>query len=335
MARFAVLALVLGCHHDSTPTTPVAKPPSKIALPGGNADGVGMDFLMWNPRTHTVWVPAGNSGLVDVIDTKTHALTSIQGFPTREVERNGHKRTVGPSAVALGPAGTVYIGSRGDSSICAVDEKALTKGTCVTLDSSPDGVVYVAPTNEVWVTTPRDKSIRMLDATTLQQKARVEFAGNPEGYAVDATRARFYTNLEDKDETLAITLDKHETVATWHPQCGSEGPHGVRLSEAEGHLVIGCSAEVHVLDVAHDGALLGKIAVGDGVDDIDLVGSTVYAAGGDAASLAILAIDPAGALTSVAQVPTGKGARNAVAADNGEIYVSDSKGAAIIVVTKP
>jgi DNA-binding beta-propeller fold protein YncE len=72
------------------------------------------------------------------------------------------------------------------------------------LDSRPDGVAYVAPTKEVWVTTPGDQSIRVLDASTLMQKAKLTFPGNPEGYAVDAKRGRFYTNLEDKDRTVAF-----------------------------------------------------------------------------------------------------------------------------------
>jgi hypothetical protein len=51
------------------------------------------------------------------------------------------------------------------------------------------------------VTTPSEQGIRILDAATLAQKAKRTFPGNTEGYAVDAKRGRFYTNLEDKDRT--------------------------------------------------------------------------------------------------------------------------------------
>ena len=53
----------------------------------------------------------------------------------------------------------------------------------------PDGLAYVAERSEVWVTTPRDKSIRILDAKTLAEKAKLTFDGNPEGFAVDASAA--------------------------------------------------------------------------------------------------------------------------------------------------
>src|SRR5262249_49108361 len=133
------------------------------------------------------------------------------------------------------------------------------KGTCGKLDSMPDGIAYVAKTKEVWVTTPRDKSIRILDAASLVQKAKLDFDGEPEGFAVDAKRGRFYTNLEDKDLTLAIDLASHKTVATWKPTCGVQGPHGLRVDADAGLLFVACSTKVETLDVQHDGAIVGSI----------------------------------------------------------------------------
>src|SRR5262249_4058571 len=165
--------------------------------------------------------------------------------------------TVGPSSATLGGDGTVYVGNRGDFTVCAVDDVKLVKRTCGKLDSMPDGIAYVARTKEVWVTTPRDKSVRVLDGATLAQKARLTFEGEPEGFAVDGSPGRFYTNLEDKDVTLAIDLASRKTVATWKPSCGEEGPHGLRLAEPEGFLFVACSTKAETLDVAHDGAILG------------------------------------------------------------------------------
>ena len=167
-----------------------------------------MDFVVYDRSRHRVWVPAGNTGSVDVIDAATAKVTRIEGFPTKEVERNGNKRTVGPSSASVGD-GVVYVGNRADSSICAIDAASMKKGACLALDSSPDAVAWVAATKEVWVTTPRDKSIRVLDATrpgTLTAKARISLPGEPECYAVDDSRGVFFTNLEDVDKTVAIDL---------------------------------------------------------------------------------------------------------------------------------
>jgi DNA-binding beta-propeller fold protein YncE len=308
---------------------------STIALPGGGSDGIFMDYLMYDARTRAVWVPAGNTAAVDVIAVATAKLARVEGFATQEIERHGKKRLVGPSAATLGPNGIVYVGNRGDSSVCAVNENTLAKGACAALDAMPDGVAYVAATNEVWVTTPRDHSIRILDGTTLAAKARLALDGEPEGFAPDSTRGRFYTNLEDKDVTLAIDLASHSIVATWQPHCGEQGPHGLRLAEADGVLLVACSANVAALDVAHDGAAVGSIETGDGVDDLDYAPGTrlVYAAAARAGQLTIARLEPKGQLAPVATIATAEGARNGVVTDLGTVYLAHGKSSELIVVT--
>src|SRR5262249_61283848 len=105
--------------------------------------------------------PAGNPGRVDVVNTAGDTITAVEGFPTADVERDGRKRTVGPSSATVGE-GVVYVGNRGDSKVCAIDAASLEKAGCVKLDSMPDGLAYVAATKEVWVTTPRDNAIVIL-----------------------------------------------------------------------------------------------------------------------------------------------------------------------------
>ena len=308
-----------------------------ITLPGGTPAGIGMDYIGFDHATDTVWVPAGGTGAVDVIDA-SGKVRQITGFPTKEVTFRDRKRTMGPSSVTMGD-GTVYVGNRGDSSICAVNPKTLVRGHCEVLDSMPDGLAYVGATKEVWVTTPRDKSIRILDAGTLKEKAKLTFEGNPEGFAVDAKRGRFYTNMEDKDLSLAIDLHTHKTVETWKPACGEDGPHGLRVDESTGHLFVACSARVEVLDAAHGGAVLSSIDTGDGVDDIDYSAKTrqLYVGAAKAAKLTIARDDAAGKLSVVASIPTPAGARNPAVAANGTVYLAHGGGVASsdIVVVKP
>jgi hypothetical protein len=330
---------------SSSPAQPAAAPPAPtpetryaaapLALPGAASYGVLMDYLLFDPRTRTVWAPAGNTAAVDVVDIATRKVAQVAPFPTQEVERRGQKRTIGPSAAALGEPGTVFVVNRGDSSVCAVDEARLTRGACGALDSPPDGIAYVARTREVWVTTPRDNSIRILDAATLAQKARLPFDGAPEGFAVDATRNRFYTNLEDKDRTLAIDLTTRATVATWNPGCGEAGPRGLRIAEPEGFLLVACTTKTEVLDAGHDGAILGSVDTGDGVDDLDYVAAThtVYIGAAKDARLTIAALDAKGALNAIVVVPTKQGARNPVVAVDGSVYLANSGGGELIVVT--
>src|SRR5437764_10176979 len=73
-----------------------------ITLPGGTPEGIGMDYIGYHAATNAIWVPAGNSGAVDVIDMATHKIRQIPGFPTKEVTVRDRKRVLGPSSVAFG-----------------------------------------------------------------------------------------------------------------------------------------------------------------------------------------------------------------------------------------
>jgi DNA-binding beta-propeller fold protein YncE len=310
-----------------------------LPLPGGTPAGIAMDYIAFDAATNSIWVPAGNSGRVDVIDASSRRIREITGFATKEVTVRDRKRVLGPSSITFGK-GKVYIGNRGDYGVCAFDAKTLAKGPCAILDAMPDGIAYVATTKEVWVTTPRDNSIRILDASTMHEKSKLQFEGNPEGFAVDAKRHRFYTNLEDKDQTLAIDLTSHKTVATWNPACGEDGPHGLRLDEKSGHLFLACSAKMEVLNAGGDGAVLSSIDTGDGVDDIDFVPSTnlLYAGAARDAKLTIARVDPSGHLSLVASVPTAAGARNPAVAKNGDVYLAHGGGVAssdLVVISPP
>ena len=208
--------------------------------------------------------------------------------------------------------GIVYVGNRGDSTVCAFQARSLTKGACHKIDSMPDGLAYVASQKEVWVTTPREKSIRVLDGKTLDEKAKFTLDGSPEGFAVDAKLHRFYTNLEDKDLTLAIDVASRKTVATWKSSCGEEGPRGLRVDSNAGQLFVACTAKVEVLDAAHGGEVLSSVDTGDGVDDIDYAPAThrLYVGAAKAGQLTVATVDAKGKLSVEARVPTHVGARN-------------------------
>jgi DNA-binding beta-propeller fold protein YncE len=308
-----------------------------LPLPDGGTGDVSMDYIAYDPSTNNLWVPGGNTAAVDVVDVATGKVRQIQGLPTAEIQARGGTRVLGPSGVSIGK-GVVYIGNRGGSEVCAFNARSLARVACQHLDSRPDGIAYVPPTKEVWVTTPGEQGIRILDGTTLVQKAKLTYQGNPEGFAVDAKRGRFYTNLEDKDRTVAIDLKTHETVATWNPACGGGGPHGLGLDVAAGHLFIGCDATAEVMNVGGDGAVLSKVETGDGVDDIHYESAThlLYVGAARAAMLTIARADRAGKLTTIAQVSTQNGARNGAVTKDGTVYLAHGGGVklpALVVVS--
>jgi DNA-binding beta-propeller fold protein YncE len=345
-AVLAATLLAAGCggsHAKAGAPAPVTTTPptftvEKLPLPGADpAAGVFLDYIAYDAATNQVWVPAGSTGSVDVIDAATGKLTRIAGFATQEMERKGKKRMVGPSSATVAP-GAVYVGNRGDSTVCRMDEQTLAKGACVTLASMPDGLAYVAATHEVWVTTPRDQSITILDvsaADALTVKDTLKFDGEPEGFAVDEATGIFYTNLEDKDKTLAIDVHDRHTISTWEPKCGEDGPKGISLAKASGALLVACMDAAISFDLK-DGKILSRIeAGGEGVDDLGFSAarSELALAAGKAAKLTLAHLDAKGVLTPVAVVTTTESARNPVIDAAGKIYLTDGKLGQVLIVS--
>ncbi len=105
-----------------------------ISLPGASGV-VALDYFAYDRSTDRVWVPASNTGNVDVIDGSSDAVSQVTGFKTGEVELRGRKITLGPTAVSVGD-GVVYIGNRGDSSLCVIDAQTLKRGECLQVGGS-------------------------------------------------------------------------------------------------------------------------------------------------------------------------------------------------------
>lgn len=303
-----------------------------ISLPGGPP--VGMDFLAYDRDTNRVWVPAGNTGNVDVIDVATGRVTAIGGFPTAPPRRPGRPR-MGPSSATVGE-GVVWIGNRGNNQLSGYDAKTLAPKGVVQLPSMPDGLAYAKSTHELWATTPGDQTITItrVHGETPGTLATIKLEGAPEGYAVDDAKGLFYTNLEDKDRTLAIDIGARKVVSNWPAGCGSEGPRGLALDTAHRWLFVACTHGVVTLDLAHHGKVLGRITTGGGVDnpEYDARKRLLVIASGADGEMVIARVDDKGVPLKTSSVPTAKGARNPVLDTRGNAYVEDSTNGRLLVI---
>src|SRR5215510_12385941 len=159
------MAMALGIVATSTSAQNVKVPNYTVRtrpLPDTGTGDVSMDYIAFDATTNSLWVPGGNTGAVDVVDVATGKVRQIANLPTAQVQARGGTRVLGPSGVSIGE-GVVYVGNRGGSEVCAFNARTLARVACQHLDSRPDGVAYVAATREVWVTTPGEQGIRILD----------------------------------------------------------------------------------------------------------------------------------------------------------------------------
>jgi uncharacterized protein len=311
-----------------------------LSLPGAKPP-VSLDYIAYDRAQARVWVPVGDTGSVDVLDVTSGSFGRVDGFKTAEREVRGAKRTMGPSAVALGD-GFAYIGNRATSEVCVVDAHSLKLGLCLTLPSPTDGVAYIPSTKEVWVTTPRDHAIAVLDASkpeSLKSKTAIHLDGAPEGYAVDDSRNVFFTNLEDKNRTVIIDTKTHKPKeASWKTGCGPDGPRGIAADGSRGFVFVACTDHVEVLALdGNGGAPLATLDTGAGVDNIDWLEThrLLFVAAAKAAKLTVAHIDNNGQPTVVAIAPTAQGARNGVADAAGKFYLPDPRGARLLVFELP
>jgi DNA-binding beta-propeller fold protein YncE len=337
--NFAVVALIQAVVASGIQAADANYELKPISLPGATGT-VALDYFAYDRATGKLWVPASNTGSVDVIDEARDAVSQVTGFETGDVELRGRKITLGPTAVSIGD-GVVYIGNRGDSSLCIVDAHTLKRGDCLEVAppsagraAAPDGVVYVATTRELWITTgapplgiaSADKSLQVFDASEprhLKRKTKIALQASAEGYAVDNQRGLFYTNLEETGNTIAIDVRTHEIVAKWDP--GSRELQGLALDAARNFLFVACADHVVSLDAGHHGKVLDSITTGPGLDNIDysVDGKLVYAAASQAATLTIAEVDDHGKFHLKATVPTVKGARGVVAGKGETAYLID------------
>lgn len=331
MKYFAACSVLVACGGAPSSVEPPAPtpPPTTWALPGASGP-VSVDFIGYERSRERVWVPVGDTGSVDVFDIATRAFTRVDGFKTEEREAHGRKRMMGPSSVTFGD-GVAYVGDRASNEVCVVDEATLKLGACVAISSAPDGVAYVASSKELWVTTPKENSIFVLDASapaTPRPKLVIKLEGETEAYAVDDARGVFYTNLEDKNRTLAIDIASHAVKSRWTLSC-SDGPRGVAADHARKLVYVACTDGVRVLDAEHEAPELAKLDTGEGVDIIDYVDATdaIYVAAGKASRLTVVHVDDHGQLSVARTITTSPGVRNAVVDARGTAYAVDSRAA--------
>jgi hypothetical protein len=98
-----ILIFTVASAQDASPPKFTMKP---LPLPGANGL-VMLDYFAYDRASGRLWVPAGNTGSVDVIDTTTDQIKRLEGFPVAHVELRGKLQPVGPSSVSIGN-GVVY-----------------------------------------------------------------------------------------------------------------------------------------------------------------------------------------------------------------------------------
>lgn len=311
-----------------------AQPGKKIPLPRGNG-GVGLDDMKYAPGLGSIVVPAGRTGMIDLIDPKTGALTSIGGFST---SAPGTDHGEGTTSADEGD-GFLFATDRTTRELVVVAEAPAKIVSRARLAGSPDYVRWVESTHEIWVTEPDAARIEVFRlGSGFPPEPRSVFSipvpGGPESLVIDGARGRAYANLW-KAETVAIDLKSRRIAARWSNGCG--GARGLALDRRRGFLFVACSeGKVLSIDV-ESGKALSTAAVPRGVDiiDFDSALSHLYVPGARDAEMAVVAVSAAGDLSVLGNLPTAERAHCVAAGPGGAIFVCDPREGAVLAFHDP
>ena len=286
-----------------------------VSLPGGE-QGIGFDDIVYAPALHQVIAPAAQTGRVYLIDPATLSHESCAVWQGRTTSADAGD-------------GYVFATDRTHRAVNVIDPNLHKVIASATLEMEPDIVRYVPATHEVWVTEedPQKGQVEILAFSAggkvlLSHAADVKVAGGgPESLAVDPVRSRVYTNREDQKVTVAIDIASRRIVAEW--KNGTEGSSsGLALDETEAWLFVGSGAGgVAVIDVGHNGRILGTLRVGKGTD---LIGYNpnlrhIYVPDPKEGKLAIIGLSPGGSPRLLGTVETAKGSHAAAAHDRSQV----------------
>lgn len=313
-----------GVRFSSASSEPKRLTASELLVPGVGPYSFG--HVACERERRRVWVPAGSTGRVEVLDIATGTFTPISGFG-----RTTHHG--GPSAAALGD-GFAFVLNGGTGEVCPVSITTLKRGKCLGIGWLEEGA-FVASAHELWIT-QRAPQLIILDAVrpeALAVKALVALPSTPRGVVVDQAHGIFFTNLEN-GSTVATNVASRHLTASFRSTCETDGLRGLAFDAARNILFVACADHVEARDPAHDGAMLDRLETGAGVDGIDYLASKklLYVAAGESGRLTVARVGDGGRFGVYATADTAPGAVNAVADREGNAYVADPLRARLLVV---
>jgi len=259
----------------------------------------GTDYLTAEPGTGRVFVSRGTH--VMVVDGLTGTVLGdipdtprMHGIALAMKEGHGFTTNAGDS--------TSTMFNLKDLSVV----KKIKAGT-----NGLDGIMYDDFTNTILTinhSSPEGSAV-VINAKTGDVIGTVTLSGNaPEGGVSDG-KGKIYINIENKNSIDVIDAKTWTKIATWDiSPC--DGPTGIAMDRKTNRIFAGCSSTSVVVD-ATSGKVVAQIKNGRGVDALgwDQSEKLIYIPAGGDANVTVVHEDSPDKYTTVATVPTFRGAK--------------------------
>jgi DNA-binding beta-propeller fold protein YncE len=217
--------------------------------------------------------------------------------------------TDGVHGIALAPElGRGFTSNGRANAVTIFDLKTLkVLGTAPT-GEGPDAIIYDPASKRAFTFNGRGGSATAIDAASGTPAGTITLGGRPEFAAADG-QGHVYNNLEDKSELLQIDSQKLTITARW-PLAPCDSPSGLAIDREHRRLFVGCHNQMMAIVDADSGKVLATPAIGQGVDAnaFDPGTQLAFSSNGDG-TLTVVHEDSPDKFTSIASVPTQRGAR--------------------------
>lgn len=227
----------------------IAQGPYKILAKWKLGGDGGWDYLTADSAAHRLYITHG--ARVEVVDSRTgKAIGAITGLH-------------GTHGVVLDDAGKYgYISDGRGNAVVVFDRSTLAKVATIPAGANPDSILFEPVTKTVWAFNGHSKNVTVIDTATRKVVATIALPGKPEFPVADG-KGNVYDNIEDKSEIVRLDAHALKLTATWADGC--EGPSGMSIDKARGHLFSVCDKKMAVVDTK-TGKVLATPAIGDGPD---------------------------------------------------------------------
>ena len=256
----------------------------------------GWDYLVADAQNRRLYVTRGSH--VMVFDMDRDSL--IGDIPN----------TPGVHGVALARNLSRGFTSNGrDSSLTVFDLKTLQVEKVVRITGrNPDAIAFDPATNRVFALNGASHDASVVDANTLEQVGSIDLGGKPETGQPDG-KGMLYVNIEDKSEVVAVDTRTMQVKARY-PLAPCEEPTGMARDAVRGRLIVGCGNKLMAVMDEKTGKIITTIPVGEGVDasGFDPATQLAFTSNGEG-TLSVIRENADGTFTSVATIPTQRGAR--------------------------
>ena len=196
-----------------------------------------------------------------------------------------------------------------DSSVTVFDLKTFKVLRVIHIPgANPDCILYDPFMQRVFTFNGKSKDATVINANSFTIAGKIALGGKPEFAATDK-RGRVFVNLEDSGQLLVIDAKAMTVTVRWSVGPGEE-PSGLSYDDTYDRLFIGCGNKMMIVMNPHNGKVVQRYAIGDGVDAtaFNHTTKTVFASCGEGV-LTIATQGNANKYSNIENVPTRKGAR--------------------------